>query len=307
MERNKLRHIVERGIGPGTFQTRELDPWSDFIAIKSGLLVPSYALQTPRLPQALDLFSGCGGFSLGFIEAGFEVVAALDCDCTCMHTYLSNLGGAETRIVFVEPNDEQRWKIYSSQYLKKAQKEIQQARHPEHQHILERDIAALQDGIWGGAYRHYHPDKPAVKLFILGDVHKVSGTFILEQLSISKGELDCVFGSPPCQGFSSSGKRDVMDPRNSLVFDWARLVVEIQPKTCVMENVPGIVSMVTPEGLPIIDSLCRILEDGGMGTFNALKRSLLSSPNAGAIIKGKATQKSIKKEKRKKSEQLALV
>lgn len=306
MENYNLKHIVERGIGPGTFQMRELDPWVDFTLSNSGLLIPSHAVRPRRLPQAIDLFSGCGGFSLGFIEAGFEVIAALDWDCSCMHTYLHNLGGAESQIIFVESQDEERWKTYSSRVLKKTQLELRRAQHPEHQHILESEITALQDGIWGGGYRRHHCDKPAVKLFILGDVHKVSGDSILDHLGMNKGELDCLFGSPPCQGFSKSGKRDVMDPRNSLVFDWARLVIEIHPKTCVMENVPGIVSMITPEGLPVLDSLCRILEDGGMGTFNALKQSLLSSSGAGAIIRG-TKEKSRKTQKRQKEKQLALV
>ena len=36
------------------------------------------------------------------------------------------------------------------------------------------------------------------------------------------------------------GKRDVDDPRNSLIFHFQRLVLELKPKFFVMENVPGI-------------------------------------------------------------------
>ena len=106
------------------------------------------------------------------------------------------------------------------------------------------------------------------------------------------GEVDCVIGSPPCQGFSTAGKRNVLDRRNSLVFEFARLVCEISPKTMVFENVPGIASMVTPAGLPVLDVFCRILEDGGFGTVEALKRGLLRSAGAGAALRSTQSSRS---------------
>lgn len=53
------------------------------------------------------------------------------------------------------------------------------------------------------------------------------------------GEIDAVFGGPPCQGFSFIGKRLVDDPRNRLVFHFLRVVSELRPRYFVMENVPG--------------------------------------------------------------------
>ena len=44
------------------------------------------------------------------------------------------------------------------------------------------------------------------------------------------GEVDLVAGGPPCQGFSHIGKRQLDDPRNSLVFDYLRIIKDIQPK-----------------------------------------------------------------------------
>ncbi|MDI6808279.1 MAG: hypothetical protein QME66_04760 [Candidatus Eisenbacteria bacterium] len=41
--------------------------------------------------------------------------------------------------------------------------------------------------------------------------------------------------------------------------------------------------MVTPEGLPVIDALCRVLEDGGMGTYRALQTMLAGRPGTRAI------------------------
>ncbi|MCI7354096.1 MAG: DNA cytosine methyltransferase [[Actinobacillus] rossii] len=40
--------------------------------------------------KAIDLFSGCGGFSLGFIEAGFEITKAVEFDATIAKSYIHN-------------------------------------------------------------------------------------------------------------------------------------------------------------------------------------------------------------------------
>ena len=53
------------------------------------------------------------------------------------------------------------------------------------------------------------------------------------------GQIDLVFGGPPCQGFSLMGKRLLNDDRNNLVFHFHRLVTELNPRYFVMENVPG--------------------------------------------------------------------
>lgn len=56
------------------------------------------------------------------------------------------------------------------------------------------------------------------------------------------GDIDCLAGGPSCQGFSAIGGRDPDDPRNSLVFEFARVVAEVQPRYFVLENVPGLLS-----------------------------------------------------------------
>ena len=53
-------------------------------------------------------------------------------------------------------------------------------------------------------------------------------------------EVALVFGGPPCQGFSAMGLRDAHDPRNTLIFHFARIVDEIRPRAFVMENVTGL-------------------------------------------------------------------
>lgn len=71
------------------------------------------------------------------------------------------------------------------------------------------------------------------------DITEVKAQEILDFCKIKPGELDILDGSPPCQGFSMSGKRRVMDPRNRLFESFTYLIKELQPKVFVMENVPG--------------------------------------------------------------------
>lgn len=57
--------------------------------------------------------------------------------------------------------------------------------------------------------------------------------------SRAPARLDVIFGGPPCQGFSTIGKRLIDDERNQLVFHFFRIVTELRPRYFVMENVPG--------------------------------------------------------------------
>lgn len=51
--------------------------------------------------------------------------------------------------------------------------------------------------------------------------------------------IDLISGGPPCQGFSSMGKRYHADPRNTLVDDFVRIVLALKPNAFLMENVPS--------------------------------------------------------------------
>jgi DNA (cytosine-5)-methyltransferase 1 len=58
-----------------------------------------------------------------------------------------------------------------------------------------------------------------------------------------RGDVDLLVGGPPCQSFSSGGKRAALsDPRGNLIYQFLRLVSEIRPKTFVFENVGNIVT-----------------------------------------------------------------
>ena len=76
---------------------------------------------------------------------------------------------------------------------------------------------------------------------ITADVRQLTGQEIMKITGVKKGELYCLQGSPPCQGFSTSGDRKLFDSRNQLYKDMARIVNDLQPKIFVMENVSGMV------------------------------------------------------------------
>ncbi|MBS4029667.1 MAG: DNA cytosine methyltransferase [Ignavibacteriales bacterium] len=59
-------------------------------------------------------------------------------------------------------------------------------------------------------------------------------------LAALEGAVDMIVGGPPCQGFSSAGRRDPNDPRNRLVESYLEFVGLIKPKIVLIENVKGI-------------------------------------------------------------------
>jgi DNA (cytosine-5)-methyltransferase 1 len=123
-----------------------------------------------KRPIAVDLFAGAGGMTLGFEQAGFDVLTSVEID-------------------------------------------------PIHCAIHEFNFP-----FW---------------TVLCKSVEETTGKEIRNSSQIHNQEIDVVFGGPPCQGFSLMGKRSFDDPRNSLVFHFIRLVLELQPKFFVIENVKG--------------------------------------------------------------------
>ena len=69
-------------------------------------------------------------------------------------------------------------------------------------------------------------------------IKDVSSEELLKKAGLKNGEVDLIFGGPPCQSFSSAGKmRSIKDSRGTLIFDFVRIVEEIKPKTFMFENV----------------------------------------------------------------------
>jgi DNA (cytosine-5)-methyltransferase 1 len=81
-------------------------------------------------------------------------------------------------------------------------------------------------------------------------------------VELPPGGLDVLDGSPPCQGFSTSGARRLTDTRNSLFREYARLLDAWAPRAFVMENVSG---MVKGRMRPVFVDALRSLQDAGPG------------------------------------------
>ena len=123
-----------------------------------------------KRPIAIDLFAGVGGMTLGFEQAGFDVLGSVEID-------------------------------------------------PIH-----------------CAAHHYNFPFWTT---ICSDISIINAKTIRNLSCIGNREIDVVFGGPPCQGFSLIGKRNPKDNRNNLIKHFIRLVIELQPKYFVIENVPG--------------------------------------------------------------------
>lgn len=95
---------------------------------------------------------------------------------------------------------------------------------------------------WSRALETFKLNHPYAQT-INADLAKLSPIPVMEMLKLQKGELDCIIGGPPCQGFSKNvpaAYRFLDDPRNQLFRDYLRFVEELLPKVVVMENVAEI-------------------------------------------------------------------
>ena len=218
---------------------------------RGGLWVPEEYAQT-RKPTAVDVFAGAGGFSLGLMRAGFEIVCAIEKDAFSAMTYLSNLAHEGTPVLFVDEEDER--------HFSKARAWVEK-NQPDGIHA---------DGRWRPGW-HRPSTLTPVRSFIFGDIRKVSGKTVLELSGMHRGEINTLVGGPPCQGFSiANANRNAADPRNTLIFEMGRLIVDMRPHTFALENVAGVRTMKTVEGVPVLVQFEQILRDGGYDAYQAL-------------------------------------
>jgi len=97
---------------------------------------------------------------------------------------------------------------------------------------------ALGVDSWGRALETFANNHRDSKTWETRIDASVSGSELLERAGAS--HVDAVIGGPPCQGYSTLGKRKSSDPRNDLVWQFVRLVGEIRPRAFLMENVDGL-------------------------------------------------------------------
>ncbi|RJF83435.1 DNA cytosine methyltransferase [Azospirillum cavernae] len=100
------------------------------------------------------------------------------------------------------------------------------------------DVAAAVevDPIHCAIHMFNFPETAVIPRSVVG----LSAAEIRLAAGIGNRPVDCVFGGPPCQGFSLIGQRALDDPRNGLVLEFVRIVAELEAKTFVFENVKGL-------------------------------------------------------------------
>lgn len=86
-----------------------------------------------------------------------------------------------------------------------------------------------------------------------GDIREIKPEQLLKKAGLKVGEPFLICGGPPCQPFSTAGKRlGINDPRGSLFMDFIRMIDYIRPRFFIMENVKGIMSLPLKQ-VPVVD------------------------------------------------------
>ncbi len=82
------------------------------------------------------------------------------------------------------------------------------------------------------------------KIELIGDIRNFTGSSLRAtcRLSATK-DIDLIFGGPPCQAFSTAGKRKAFeDERGNVFLKFIDLILELKPRYAVIENVRGLLS-----------------------------------------------------------------
>lgn len=76
------------------------------------------------------------------------------------------------------------------------------------------------------------------------DVRELTGDIVRKLAGLDGVDIDLLAGGPPCQSFSTAGKRLALDDeeKGPLVFEYIRLLEELRPRAFIMENVKGLLS-----------------------------------------------------------------
>lgn len=99
------------------------------------------------------------------------------------------------------------------------------------------------------AFRQNFPDIPLLEC----DIASIT-TEKLEEENIQYSDVDLVIGGPPCQSYSTVGKRQY-DQRATMYEEYIRLLGILKPKMFIFENVTGLLSMKNDNGEPVINDI----------------------------------------------------
>ena len=130
--------------------------------------------------------------------------------------------------------------------------------------------------IWDKAINNYK--KNYEHAGICADLTKLTPEKFQELYNKDGKVIDVIVGSPPCQGYSMSGRRDVNDPRNSLFMEYLKFLNYFKPKMFLMENVIGMLSMKTEDNRKVIDIIINLLNQNYNIIINKLYASDFGVP-----------------------------
>lgn len=105
----------------------------------------------------------------------------------------------------------------------------------------------------------YSLNHPTVKIYNC-DIKDFGLKNLNADLGIKEGDIDIVVGGPPCQAYSTVGKRDEGDERGMLFQQYYRILSELKPKMFVFENVKGLLSM---QGGKLVRNIISLFESLG--------------------------------------------
>jgi DNA (cytosine-5)-methyltransferase 1 len=164
----------------------------------------------------IEVFSGAGGLSEGFVRAGFEGIAHVEMNKDACLTL-------ETRAIYHYLKGKNKLGIYK-QYL---------------QGFITRNELIENFGI----------PQEVIKSVINKEISDKTIESIFQSIDerLLGRSPDLLIGGPPCQAYSIVGRaRDPNkmkeDPRNHLYLYYVEFLKKYQPKVFVFENVPGILS-----------------------------------------------------------------
>ncbi|MGB8130580.1 MAG: DNA cytosine methyltransferase [Candidatus Angelobacter sp.] len=85
-------------------------------------------------------------------------------------------------------------------------------------------------------------NRPKLRLYDF-DIRKLNATVLCRDLGVERGELFAIVGGPPCQAFSTAGRRlGLNDDRGNVFLHFIKLILDLQPKYAIFENVRGLLS-----------------------------------------------------------------
>lgn len=125
---------------------------------------------------------------------------------------------------------------------------------------IESDLHAV------ATYALNHPSTEIIS----ADISTLDPATCMLIAGVKPGEIDVLFGGPPCQGFSESNRRsrNVSNPRNYLYREMIRFANLLRPKWIVIENVVGLRTVAAGAFLQSIENEIRAIKYNNISTFD---------------------------------------